>query len=61
MADAKWEMRLRTVGHEQVRTQEIQVAKEANFCGVCLGSVNWPMVADAKWKLKRQMPLGVPK
>ena len=50
-----------TVEHEQVPTREIQVAQRGKFCRTCLDSVNRSMVADAEWKLKRQMPLGVPR
>ena len=36
---------------------EIQDAKKANF--VEHAFMDWSTVADAKWKLKRQRPLGV--
>ena len=35
--------------------------QRGKFCRTCPDSVNRSMVADAECKLKRQMPLGVPR
>ena len=73
VADAKWKHKGQTPlsvprlhipadgGAQASSCTRDSSCQRGSCCGTCLDTVIRSMVADAKWKLKRQMPLGVPR